>query len=423
MDENIPHLIDRYVSSLKKTGDIRSKSVEAAFRQVPRHRLLKEIYSGSRSRPDVLAIDVANPEHLAMIYSDRAFMIRGASAPSSTSQPGLMAGMLELLNLRPGMRVLEIGAGSGYNAALMAEMVSNPKLITTIDNQKDLVEQTRQQLELAGYGEIRVLIQDGFYGCEREAPYDRVVATVGCSDLSPNWLAQLGADGFMLIPLSHGGVGHCPLVQVAKEYDDNRVQGVLSISDRAVGRIVAHSYFMPIRSGEFSQDLWSLSSDDEELELIRLIRMVEPVGEYPLFKGIEAIPDPQSGIPDEWAGRIDFHYFLALHTRQTFSCWTGTGLGDEKSCVLVGEDSIQLFGDKAHMLYQELESIFRKWEQLGKPRMRDYTLEFIPLSEISKQEQNHLSDCATSPESREVAQSESQTWAIDRRFFRQIVRL
>ena len=203
---DISHLIDHYVASLKEAGYIQSKSVEAAFRQVPRHRLIKESYSGSYRRPDVMEIDAANPEHLAMIYSNRAFVIRWGPDPSSSSQPGLMANMLELLKLQPAMRVLEIGAGSGYNAALMAELVSNPKLITTLDIQEDLVEQIRQQLAAAGYGEINVLHQDGFYGCETDAPYDRVVATVGCSDLSPHWLTQLAADGFMLIPLSHGGV-------------------------------------------------------------------------------------------------------------------------------------------------------------------------------------------------------------------------
>ena len=321
--------------------------------------------------------------------------------------------MLEFLKLQLAMRVLEIGAGSGYNAALMAELVSNPRLITTLDIQEDLVEQTRQQLEAAGYGEINVLHQDGFYGCEANAPYDRVVATVGCSDLSPHWLTQLAADGFMLIPLSHGGVGLCPLVEVKKN------------NEQIVGRIVGHSNFMPNRGGEFPLDLWPVSSDDEEIKIVRLIRAVEPESEYPLFQGIKEFSDLTPGILDERAGRFEFHYFLALHTRQTFTCWKGTGFGDAESFVLLGEDSIQLYGDQAPSLYQKLESIYRRWEQLGKPRMLDYNLEFIPLSVANGQVQDSQSNGASAmaPETWEVAPSESDTWVIDRKFFRQIVRL
>lgn len=395
MTVEISHLIDHYVTLLKEEGYIQSKSVEAAFRQVPRHQLIKESYSGSYSRPDVLEIDAANPEHLAMIYSNRAFVIRWDPEPSSSSEPGLMANMLELLQLQPALRVLEIGVGSGYNAALMAELVSDPTLITTLDIQSDLVQQTRQQLAAAGYGEINVLHQDGFHGCETNAPYDRVVATVGCSDLSPHWLTQLAADGFMLIPLSHGGVGHCPLVRVEQD------------SARITGRIVAYSSFMPIRGGEFPQELWSLSSDDKERELIRLIQTVAPDSKYPIFPGIREFPASTSVVSNEWAGRFEFHHFLALHTPRTFVCWKGTGLGDETSFVLLGDNEIQLYGDQGPSLYEELESINRRWEQLGRPRMLDYNLEFIPQPVASGQAQDPQSD----------------TWVIDRKFFRQVVRL
>ena len=408
---DVSDLINHYVTLLKEEGWIQSKSVEAAFRQVPRHQFIKESYSGSYRRPDILEIDAANPEHLAMIYSNRAIMIRWSPDPSSSSEPGLTAKMLELLKLQSAMRVLEIGAGSGYSAALMAELVSNPKLITTLDIQEDLVEQTRQQLAAAGYGEINVLHRDGFYGCETDAPYDRVVVTVGCSDLSPHWLAQLAADGFMLIPLSHGGVGDCPLAQVEKD------------NERVVGRIVGYSSFMPIRGGEFPQELWSVSSDDEEGKLVHLIQTVAPDSEYPLFQGLKKFPGPTLVTPNEWAGRLEFHYFLALHTRRTFTCWKGTGLGDEKSFILLGENEIQLYGDQAPSLYEELESIYRRWEQLGRPRMLDYNLEFIPLLPANEQEQDPHSDGATMPETWEVAPSESDTWVIDRKFFRQVVRL
>src|SRR5439155_24991906 len=127
------------------------------------------------------------PEHLEQIYSERALItrLRDNLGTSSSSQPALMADMLQLLDVRPGLRVLEIGAGTGYNAALLAELTGDPSLVTTIDIQPDVVEQTRRSLVRAGYGGVRVLCRDGFAGAPEAAPFDRIVATVGCPDLSP----------------------------------------------------------------------------------------------------------------------------------------------------------------------------------------------------------------------------------------------
>ena len=391
MKAEILSLLKQYVEQLKEEGWIHTAGVEAAFGRVPRHLLIEKIY-----QPDVLEIDPTNPAHLAMIYSNRTLIIRPLPEPSSSSEPGLVALMLELLTLQPGMRVLEIGAGSGYNAALMAELVADPSLITTLDLNGDIVEQTQQRLAAAGYGAIHSLAQDGFYGCETNMPYDRIVATVSCSDLSPHWPAQLAADGFLLIPLSHGSVGHSPLVRVEPE------------GDRIVGRVVSYSTFMPTRGGKFPQNLWSLSAVESEMALYRLIQTVKPEREYPLFEALQAFPDPTAkNIPEALAGLYEFHYFLALHKRETFIGWEGTGLGDEQSCVLLNKDgTIQLYGEQATVLYQELETIYRQWVGLGKPRMLDYSIEFIPLAEANEPKPD----------------VGSNSWVIDRKFFRQIVK-
>ncbi len=130
------------------------------------------------------------------------------------------------------MRVLEIGAGTGYNAAMMPDR-RDQRLIVTVDNRQDVVDQTRRLLGKAGYGGIRVLERNGFSGAAEDAPFDRIVATVGCSDLSPHWAGQLADDGAMLIPLQHAD-GH-PLAAVHEE------NGELH------GRFVKWTGFMPVR--------------------------------------------------------------------------------------------------------------------------------------------------------------------------------
>ncbi len=375
----LSQIIDEYMDSLKAMGTIRSAAVEAAFRKVQRHRFIEQVY---QKKDNFLKIDPSNPEHLAMVYSDKALLTR-TSPPSSSSQPSLMAGMLEDLQLKPGMRVLEIGAGTGYNAALMAEIVSDPALITTIDIQEDVVAQTRGRLVAAGYGDIHVLAQDGFFGCPEHAPYDRIIATVGCPDLSPHWVAQLVPDGLMLIPLVHGDASSDPVICVTRD------------NERIWGQVVRYSCFMPFR-GEFWQDLW-LSQDDCEKRIVApLLKGIKPDAEYPLFGGFK-----------EWSARIEFFYFLALHTRHSFVCWKGVGIADGASFVLLDEDSIKVYGTLAPALYEGIKSMYQQWEELGKPLMLDYESEFLPLSEDNQRRQDF----------------EPNTWIIDRKAFRQVVRL
>src|SRR5262249_34183951 len=158
----------------KDAGHIRSPRVEAAFRAVPRHVFLPGIEF----------------EH---VYSDVPVPIkqRNGVTLSGSSQPTMMAMMLELLSLERGHRVLEIGAGTGYNAALMAEIVGEHGAVTTIDIDDDLTGRATEALRAAGSENVRVICADGGYGCADGAPYDRIVLTVGAWDLAPAWQKQL----------------------------------------------------------------------------------------------------------------------------------------------------------------------------------------------------------------------------------------
>lgn len=160
--------------------------MEAAFRTVERHRLVETFYYRGEQGRVTIRHDPERPrrEDLEVIYADTALATRHVDGmpASSSSAPSLVAEMLELLDLREGMKVLEIGAGTGYNAALMAEIVGDQRLITTVDNQQDVVDQTRRLLGRAGYGKIRVLARDGFLGPRR---------TGHSTGLWPRWGARI----------------------------------------------------------------------------------------------------------------------------------------------------------------------------------------------------------------------------------------
>lgn len=176
------------VNALVRQGVIRTPGVEAAFRAVPRHPFL----------PDV---------PLERVYRDEAIPTHrdAAGVPiSSSSQPAAMAIMLEQLDVQPGDRVLEIGAGTGYNAALLARLAGPTGSVVSVDIDEEIVAGARRHLAAAGVPEgapITLVRGDGGDGYPAGAPYDRIVLTVGAWDVAPAWVEQLGAGGRLLVPL------------------------------------------------------------------------------------------------------------------------------------------------------------------------------------------------------------------------------
>ena len=178
------HLRNVLVQDLVDRGAISSQSVRQAFEQVPRHLF-------------VPMVDVATA------YSDQPVFVRwDAEIPtSSSSQPTMMAIMVEQLDVEPGSRVLEIGAGTGYNAAILAHMVGETGSVVTVDIDQDIIDEAVGNLSKAGYDNVKCMCGDGFEGVPADLPYDRIIVTVGAQDVSPRWVHQLKDGGIMVVPL------------------------------------------------------------------------------------------------------------------------------------------------------------------------------------------------------------------------------
>jgi protein-L-isoaspartate(D-aspartate) O-methyltransferase len=179
----------RLAESLRASGRA-GATVSEAFLAVPRHVFLPR-------------------ESAARAYEDMAIVIKSDAdglPVSASTQPAMMAIMLEQLGLAAGHRVLEIGTGTGYNAALIAEIVGGSGSVVTIDVEHDLVDQARASLAAAGFTGVTVVCGDGADGVPGHAPYDRIIVTAGVWDLEPQWLAQLAAGGRVVAPISVRGI-------------------------------------------------------------------------------------------------------------------------------------------------------------------------------------------------------------------------
>ncbi|MFF4396952.1 methyltransferase domain-containing protein [Streptomyces sp. NPDC001480] len=208
------------------------------FAAVPRHLFVPYYYVGTAGgyerrwgeSPDV----EARERWLSGAYADAplATRLRDGELLSSSSQPSLMAQMLAELRVRDGDRVLEIGAGTGYNAALLAHRLGDDDLVTTVDLEPEITESARQHLAVAGYHPA-VVTGDGARGVPERAPFDRIIATCALPSVPRAWLAQCRPGARVLTPLA---------------------TGLVALTVRDAGHAEGHflatpAFFVPLRGG------------------------------------------------------------------------------------------------------------------------------------------------------------------------------
>lgn len=177
----------RLVEKLVREGYVRSERVKRALLRVPRELFVPE-----------------DLRHLA--YVDTPLPIGHGQ---TISAPHMVAMMTELAELEPGMKVLEVGTGSGYHAAVVAEVVAPSDApreewghVFTVERVPALAERARRNLERAGYSDrVTVLVGDGSLGYRDEAPYDRIIVTAAAPDIPPPLVEQLKPGGKMVIPI------------------------------------------------------------------------------------------------------------------------------------------------------------------------------------------------------------------------------
>ncbi|GGN29782.1 hypothetical protein GCM10011609_87050 [Lentzea pudingi] len=192
------------VATVRKAGYARRSEVERVLLDTPRHEFV----------PDADLAVAYDPWQAVITHR-----FEDGRSLSCASAPWLVAAMLDQLDVQPGDRILEVGAGTGYNACLLAQLTGRADLVTTIDIDPDVTAKAKRALTATGYGDVHVITSDGALGYPDHAPYDRMIVTVSPWHIPAQWWKQLAPGGRLVAPLRWRGQGR----SVAFTYTEGRL--------------------------------------------------------------------------------------------------------------------------------------------------------------------------------------------------------
>ena len=365
MQNRADELARQLVDTLKADDDLRDPRIERAFLQTPRHIFL----------PDV---------PLETAYANEALPIKrdvGGNVISAVSQPSIMAQMMAQLQLENGHNVLEIGTASGYNAALLSNIVGDDGRVTSVEIDPDLVDLAKDRLQRAHVGgDITVVQGDGAQGYAPRASYDRIVATVGVWDIPAAWERQLKPFGILVVPLWLEAMQVSAAFQIQIDgslvSDDNRPCWFVRLRGADAGPVIA------VRVGNTSLEL--LSSDASKLDSARLLWLMNdwqennfldmPIGFSKLFGGF--LPYLTLHKPQDTTLA---YYSIDDDTKPYGIVGSGFALFTQGSACFVPFDQngmSQCFGSSdAFILMQEG---LTEWRNAGEPGIDRLHLRLIP---------------------------------------------
>ena len=351
------------VNALKRKGDLGDTALEAAFLAVPRHFFL----------PDV---------PLDRAYADEAVPVKrdaDGSVLSSASQPSMIALMLRQLRLRPGDNVLEIGAGTGYNAAVMQHMVGSEGTVTSVEIDPQIAKQARLNLQRAGMSEVNIVDADGAMGYPVRAQYDRIIATAAVWDVPPAWVKQLKTNGILVAPI--GGAAQYSAAFTFESdgslYSGNNIPcRFIALRGIAAGPTVYQRIAttgMALVSDEVAQldpaAVHTLLSADDELSFIGL-----PLSPGDYWHGF--LPYLELNAPSDYV----FASYLVGDNQQAYGL-EGSGfalIGPGSACFVPfqADGDVHCFGSAD--AFMSLRAALEAWDAAGRPGSAQLRMRLLP---------------------------------------------
>lgn len=359
------------IAGLVERGEL-DQMWRPSFEAVPRHWFIPDRVwrydDDSEARgPDLVAVDRADDPDawLRLCYDNEAVFTqvddgrpageRGAEVSSSASMPAIVAQMLTAAELAPGMRVLEIGTGTGWNTALLAHRLSMAAVIS-VEIDSELARTARRVLGAHGYGATTLIAADGLRGWPAAAPYDRVLATVAAHQVPYAWVEQTRPGGVILVPwgttyysgallrievvdTDHGPVGH--------------------------GRIVGNASFMLVRSQRTPRASIAAAQDKHPNA-----QVVTTTDVHPYFIGGDPHAATAIGLRlpglEAYAPRPEVFHIIDRDTGSWASVHTDDG----------PPYRVEQAGPRR--LHYEVAAAYERWRELGEPTTGDWRVTIEP---------------------------------------------
>lgn len=361
------------VATLEATGAIRSVRVRQAFLAEPRERYVPEI---------------AERDGLGAVYQAQVALVtvtdRNGGPLSSSSAPAVMAPMLEQLALRPGLRALEVGTGTGYNAALMKRLVGKSGSVTSVEVSPAIAEKAKGILGRYDH-DVNVVTGDGRAGWPPSAPYDGIIATASSAFVPRAWRDQVKEGGVVVLPF-----------RWSADMANQMILGLRREGALLRSRALFPGRFMPLRDAGATESPAphqvrleaSVSSASSSSLMTRLtggaLHELSPTERRRVL--VLVLSDKREGRTISAEQAPGFHTFLALYPgARTISCSfddrSGTGVlgpdGGSFAAIIGpfgGSATVEAWGGAA--AEEHLCALLAEWEGLGRPALGDLTVTF-----------------------------------------------
>src|SRR5919108_2800559 len=345
-----------------------SEATQQAFLRLPRHVFIKRYrHWGTRAWHEVSEENLG--EHLSTLYADRALTLFGDDddhIPSTISQPSFVLRMLDMLQLRPGHTVFELGAGSGWNAALMGHLVGPEGHVYSLEIIPEVAKTAAATIEALGIRNVSIIAADGGEGYAAGAPYDRAIFTAGAYDLPHHFYEQM-KDGSLLLAVikNEGGGDNLFLLRKTADHFASlasmpcgfvQLRGKYQISSLEPVTVDTLPEWTELQQQEIAKTPFWWGGKGKAgfvwrtLGIRSFLGITEPL--FRAFKTDKAAEQPR-----------EEHYF---------------GLWDQerRSLALAKDDWLLAYGSavaKEHLLQR-----IRQWVDLGMPSAASFTLQVYP---------------------------------------------
>lgn len=353
--------LQKLVDSLVRQKIIHKIEIEKAFRKVRRDFFLPKF-------------------SLKEVYSDGSVITKsaGINPLSSSTAPSLMASMLEILDLGPGHKVLEIGTGTGYNAAILAEITSNQNDVYSLDIDKESVLEATYNLNKAGYHHLHLLCRDANKGWPEKVKFDRIIFTASVKKIPPRVINQLKIGGVVVLPLWINGTQITPALIKKKDgtlvSQSATIGGFMPLRRKNINQIINHP-----DSNILKENILICSEQPKYFNYAKLVKLLKtkPKIIKPDFKGLTL---PRAA---------NFFRFLATQETKTVEIFiekpipglylhkSAAGIIDlarGSGCLFLENNLIHCYGKD--LSYQKILKLYQKWISLGSPDYPRFIFKF-----------------------------------------------